>query len=405
MEMKRLVFSWLCFLLFGTACNAAQEVHPGAWQGTFFLNDSTTMPFRFEVNDTGFVFVNATERIVANEITRPGDSVFVVMPVFDSEFRLKIAGDTLKGFFVNHQRVSNQVIRCEAVYGPWNRLADDYELKDFSGRWSAVFDGDEPPLNVAVAEFIQSGNRVTGTFLTPTGDYRFLDGFHTDGRSVELSAFDGSHVFYFTATFDAYDTLRGHYYSGTHWHDTWKAWRNKDATLPDADSLAFLKDGFTGISFTFPDADSQLVSLGDARFKGKVVLVQIMGSWCPNCMDEAVVLAPFYERYRTRGLEIIGLDFERTPSFHQASGFIKKFQKHFSIDYPILFAGTTDRKLRAQAIPQLREIVGFPTLIYIDRKGVVRKIHTGFSGPATGIYFEKWKDDFYRFMSLLLNEK
>ena len=403
--MKRRAFTWVFSLLFVTACFSAPDVHRGPWRGTFFLNDSTLMPFRFEVSDSGFVFVNAAERIATRDISMPGDSVFVTMPVFDSEFRLKISGDTLRGVFVNHQRVSNQLIRCEAVYGSWNRMADDFELKDFSGRWSAVFEGDDPPLNVAVAEFIQSGNKVTGTFLTPTGDYRFLDGFHTDGRSMELSAFDGSHVFYFTASFDDYDTLRGHYYSGTHWHDTWKAWRNKDATLPDADSLSFLKEGFTGISFTFPDADSQLVSLGDARFKGKVVLVQIMGSWCPNCMDEAIVLAPFYDQYRSRGLEIIGLDFERIPSFSAASGFIKKFQKHFSINYPILFAGTNDRKLRAQAIPQLRDIVGFPTLIYIDRKGVVRKIHTGFSGPATGIHFEKWKDDFYRFVDLLLKEK
>jgi len=401
--MKRSLLVLTCTLFWGMACSASKSIREGEWSGTFYLNDTTRMPFRFVVNDSGFVFVNGSERIAAGDIKSAGDSVFVTMPVFDSEFRMKKDSDELSGTFINHQRISNQTIRCKAVYGVQAPLVNDFELNDFSGRWSAVFDGDDPPLNVAVAEFAQTANRVTGTFLTPTGDYRFLDGF-ADGKSISISAFDGSHVFYFTASLD-HDTLYGHYYSGTHWHDTWKAWRNENASLPDADSLAFLKPGFTGISFKYPDPDSNLVSLRDARYKGKVVLVQIMGSWCPNCMDEAMVLAPLYDKYKARGLEIIGLDFERINSFPEASSFIRKFQKHFSIHYPILFAGSTDRKLRAQAVTGLKDIVGFPTLIYIDRKGTVRKIHTGFSGPATGKHFEKWRDDFYRFVDLLLKEK
>ena len=405
MEIKRHVLAAMTCVLLASVNVPARQVRSGSWSGSFLLNDTIRMPFRFDVTDSGFVFINAAERIVAKEISTRGDSVFVVMPVFDSEFRMEGTGDTLKGFFINHMRLSNQQIKCEAVYGRAAPLANDFELENFAGRWAVLFAGDDPPLNLAVGEFSQHGNAISGTFRTPTGDFRFLDGFLTSGKSFYLSGFDGSHVFYFTVTADENDTLRGHYYSGTHWHDTWKAWRDKVAPLPDADLLSVLKPGARRLSFRFPDADSNFISLSDTRFHGKVVLVQIMGSWCPNCMDEAAVLAPFYEQYQAHGLEIIGLDFERINSFHEASSFMKKFQKNFGITYPILFAGSTDKKLRSQAIPQLKEIVGFPTLIFIDRKGIVRRIHTGFNGPATGRYFEKWKDDFYRFVEQLLNEK
>ena len=376
----------------------------GHWSGLFLLNDSTEMPFRFAINDSGFIFINGSERIVASDIRYTPDSVIITMPVFDSEFRFRIGNDSLSGFFINNSRLHNKSIKASAQVGNRIPLVNDFELKDFSGRWSAVFAGDDPPLSVAVAEFSQTGNHLFGTFLTPTGDYRFLEGYVTGSHSFYLSAFDGSHVFYFTATLDESDTLRGHYFSGTHWHDTWNAWKNKEASLPNPDSLSFLKDGFTKISFIFPDVDSTLVSLDDSRFENKVTIVQIMGSWCPNCMDEVYFLVPYYEKNKTRGLEIVGLDFERSPDFYRAVPLIKKFSKQLNISYPVLFAGSSDRAIRSNALPQLKQIVGFPTTIFIDKKGMVRKIHTGFNGPATGEHYESEKDAIIKMIELLLNE-
>lgn len=392
-----------CVFLFSVTVTTAALRH-GQWSGLFFLNDSVEMPFRFAVNDSGFVFINGSERIVASDIRYIADSVFVTMPVFDSEFRFRRGNDSLSGIFINNSRLHNKLIKASAVYGNTPPLVNDFELKNFSGRWSVVFLGDDPPLNVAVAEFSQTGNHLLGTFLTPTGDYRFLEGFATTSHSFYLSAFDGSHVFYFTAALDENDTLRGHYFSGTHWHDTWNAWKDDNAVLPNPDSLSFLKDGVTKISFTFPDADSNVISLDDPRFKNKVTIVQIMGSWCPNCMDESAFLVPLYEKNKMRGFEIIGLDFERSPDFQRAEPLIKKFSKQLNISYPVLFAGSSDRSVRSNALPQLKSIVGFPTTLFIDRKGVVRKIHTGFNGPATGKYYEAEKDAIVKMVEMLLNE-
>jgi thiol-disulfide isomerase/thioredoxin len=378
------------------------QIPKGLWQGEFKLNDSISLPVNFDVKGSSIEFVNAQERIKVNEISYAEDSVFIKMPLFDSELRCKIKSDTLTGNFLNHARIRDNVIPFKASYGRSEPLVNSFELNNFEGRWEVTFAGDEPPLNKAVGEFSQQGNHVTGTFLTPTGDYRYLEGY-ADGNKMYLSCFDGSHLFYFDAEINPDDVLDGNYYSGKHWHDTWKAFRNENATLPDPDSLTFLKKGYDKINFTFPDSDSNLVSLSDPKFQGKVVIVQIMGTWCPNCMDETEFLSPFYKKHKDR-VEIIGLDYERIPTFATAKKNLLRLKERYDIDYTLLFSGSTDQDKRDKTLPMLNSIISFPTTIIIDKKGRVRNIHTGFSGPATGIYFEKWKQDFVGLVDKLLAE-
>jgi len=377
------------------------QIPKGLWQGAFKLNDSISLPVNFDVKGSAIEFINAQERIKVTEISYAADSVFIRMPVFDSEIRCKMIGDSLIGNFLNHARTKDNVIPFVATYGRSEPLVNSYELSNFEGRWEVTFAGDEPPLNKAVGEFSQIGNHVTGTFLTPTGDYRFLEGY-ADGTKMYLSCFDGSHLFYFDAEINPDDVLEGNYYSGKHWHDTWKAFRNENASLPDPDSLTFLKKGYEKISFTFPDTDSNLVSLSDKKFEGKVVVVQIMGTWCPNCMDETEFLAPFYKKYKEKGFEIIGLDYERIPVFATAKKNLLRLKERYDIEYTLLFAGSTDKDKRDKTLPMLSSILSFPTTIIIDKEGRIRNIHTGFSGPATGVYYEKWKQDFMGTIEKLL---
>jgi len=390
----------LFFLL--PVCSFAQ-LKPGAWQGELMLNDSVTLPFNFEVRGSVLDILNAQECIHVTEISYEEDSVFIQMPVFDSELRCRVQGDSLNGIFLNHARTTLNVVPFKAAAGKHDPLVNSFELKNFEGRWEVTFAGDDPPLNKAVGEFSQTGNHITGTFLTPTGDYRYLEGF-ADGNKMYLSCFDGSHLFYFDAMMNPDEVLDGNYYSGKHWHDTWKAFRNERATLPDPDSLTFLKKGYNQIAFTFPDTDSAMVSLRDNKFDGKVVIVQIMGTWCPNCMDETQFLAPYYQKYKSRGLEIIAIDYEKIPTFQTAKKNLSRLQKRYDIGYTLLFGGTTDKEKREKTLPMLNAILSFPTTIIIDKKGRVRRIHTGFAGPATGIYFEKWKFDFTGLVEKLLSE-
>ena len=390
----------LLFLL--PFCSVGQ-MKTGPWHGAFQLNDSTQLPMQFEVKEKSLDVLNARERISVDEISYAGDSVFIRMPVFDSEIRCIMKGDSLTGNFLNHARTSQNIIPFHAAYGKYEPLVNSFELKNFEGRWEVSFAGDDPPLNKAVGEFSQQRNHLTGTFLTPTGDYRYLEGY-ADGDRMYLSCFDGSHLFYFDAQMNADEIIEGNYYSGKHWHDTWKAFRNEQAALINPDSMTFLKKGYDKIAFTFPDADSNMVSLDDKKFQGKVIIVQIMGTWCPNCMDETEYLAPFYKKYKAKGVEIIGLDYERIPTLQTAKKNLARLKTRYDIDYTLLFAGTTDKEKREKTLPMLTAILSFPTTIFIDKKGRVRSIHTGFSGPATGIYFEKWKNDFNGLVEKLLSE-
>jgi thiol-disulfide isomerase/thioredoxin len=205
---------------------------------------------------------------------------------------------------------------------------------------------------------------------------------------------------------DAKTIADGKYYAGYTSVDEWSAVKNDNAKLPDAYSLTVLKPGFKKIAFTFTDLDGKKVSLSDERFKGKVVILQIMGSWCPNCMDETSYLVNFYKKYHPKGVEIIGLAYERSTDFARSKNSLEHVVSHFGIIYPILITGyTNDKKELTKSLPMLSNFLGFPTTIIIDKKGDVRKIHTGFSGPGTGNYYAEFINEFEKLNDDLLAEK
>ena len=181
--------------------------------------------------------------------------------------------------------------------------------------------------------------------------------------------------------------------------------RNPSAALADPYGLSALKEGFTTLDFSFPNLDGNPVSLADSRYKGKVVIVSILGSWCPNCLDEAAFLSPWYKENRKRGVEILGLAFERKNDFDFAKRTLTRLIERFDIQYQILFAGQSGTDSASKALPALNGIAAFPTTIFIDKKGAVRKVHTGFSGPATGKFYEDFKGEFNRLVDTLLVEE
>ena len=160
----------------------------------------------------------------------------------------------------------------------------------------------------------------------------------------------------------------------------------------------------TPLAFTFKDIDGRSVSLGDPRFKGKVVLLQIMGSWCPNCMDETRFLSSFYKEYQNKGVEIIALAYERSTDFTRSQASLRSVRDRFQVSYPMLITGVTvsDPQRAEKTLPQLEKIVNFPTTIFINKAGQIAKIHTGFSGPGTGDHYEEQKKEIYETVNSLL---
>ena len=277
--------------------------------------------------------------------------------------------------------------------------------KDITGTWETVFskgvEGDEYS---AKGIFKQDGTKVTGTFTTTTGDYRYLEGV-IDGDQLKLSTFDGAHAFLFTAKVTD-SALEGKFYSGNHWKEPFVAKRNATYQLPSANDLTFLKEGYDSLEFSFPDENGNIVSLNDDRFKNKVVIVQIMGTWCPNCLDESKYYTKFYDAQKDQDIEIVALAFEYAKTEAKAFSGIARLRNRLNINYPILLAQYgTDNKVKAQEkLPMLNHVLSYPTSIFIDKTGKVRKIHTGFNGPATGKKYIEFKSEFEAFTSMLLSE-
>ena len=196
----------------------------------------------------------------------------------------------------------------------------------------------------------------------------------------------------------------GEYWSGKTGNKKFKAARDENASLPDANSLTYLKEGFDKIEFTFPDLDGNHVSLNDEKYQNKVVVLQLFGTWCPNCMDETIFLTEWYNKNKNRGIEIIGLAYEVKDDFDYASNRVKVMKEKYNVGYDYVVAGTSSKSDAAKTLPMLNHVMSFPTSIVIDKKGNVRNIHTGFSGPATGDYYLDFINEFNTLIDELLAE-
>ena len=378
----------------------------GLWRAAL-ITPGGELPFQMRIEAVKSTYtisvINGSEEMVLDNVTVSGDSLLVRFPVYESELRLKMVdGQHLEGDFVNLTRATHSKIRMIARAGnaPRFTVKSNTPTVNATGRWSVTFSAGNKDSSNAVGIFVQEGTKVTGTFLTTSGDYRYLEGA-IDNDSLFLSSFDGVFVYLFKARIKD-DKIQGIFYSGTYRQTDFSGFRNENASLPDPASLTKYHEGENGLQFTLPDVDSTIVSLSDKRFKNKVVIIQILGSWCPNCLDESAFLAPYYDANKQRGFEIIGLSFEKTDDFTRASGNVKRFRDKLKIHYPLLIAANRD-KIKT-VLPGLENFAGYPTTIYLDKNHRIRKIHAGFTGAAAGAEYEKFKDDFYLLMDKLLSE-
>ncbi len=409
-KMRLILSTLLVFALFGTA-SAQTKLQTGIWRGILKTSTGTELPFNFDVKTIGshqqIAIHNGAERFKVSDIKIKGDSVFIHMPLFNSEFKLKFAGNGLKGQWIKHLGDKDAAMDFTATPNTaWRFFKAAKPGFDVSGRWSATFGDGIPGKEKLVGEFKQTGSKLTGTFLSVSGDYRYLEG-SVSGDQLYLSCFDGGHAFIFTGKIDNAKTISdGKYYSGLSGLDKWSAVKDPNAKLPDAYSLTVLKPGYKKIAFTFKDINGKEVSLSDSRFKNKVVIVQILGSWCPNCMDETnFFVTSYYKKYHPKGVEIVGLAYERTNDFAKSQKTLLQLKKHFNIPYTLLITGYTPSKGDPEkSLPMLADFKGFPSTIIIDKKGDVRKIHTGFSGPGTGVYYTQFINEFDKLTDDLLAE-
>jgi thiol-disulfide isomerase/thioredoxin len=251
----------------------------------------------------------------------------------------------------------------------------------------------------------QSGMDISGAILRVDGDTGTLTGSFQDGKFV-LSHFSGSRPALLILK-PANDGTLDVSLSGLHGFSEMKAVRPAEARakgLPeptDADLHTTVKDPKAPFAFSFPDLNGHVVSNTDSRFRGKVVLINITGSWCPNCHDEAPFLAALYNKYHDQGLEVVALSFEEADQLKNPTR-LKAFIKEYGIRYTVLLGGETD-----SAKAKLTQAVNWdawPTTFFVGRDGVVRGAHAGFPSPGSGELYKQEKDEFVAKVEKLLAE-
>lgn len=409
--MLRLFFLLISLAGFTAVHAGGVTFRNGNWRAYLERKDGNNIVFNFEVKDSAghqvIYLKNAGERILVDDVTREGDSILIRLPFYESQLRARVTSDgNLEGVWLRHLAADWQAVPFKAFYGEGYRFAvhGDAVLHNVSGRWAALFTSpDGKDSTFRVGEFRQQGSHVTGTFLDAGGDLRYLEGV-VSGDTLKLSCFDGTHAYFFTAFIDGNKLSAGQQYSGPMGHAVWTAEKNDKAKLEDQFAMTKWNAGVP-FTFAFRDIDGKKVSLSDPRFKGKVVLVQIMGSWCPNCMDETRFLSGFYNEYRNKGVEIVALAYERSTDFARSQASLRTFQQRFDVKYPMLITGVAvgDPQRSQKTLPQLESIVNFPTTIFVGKSGKIEKIHTGFSGPGTGEHYIEQKQEFYTIVNDLLS--
>ncbi len=355
----------------------------------------------------GFL-VNGTERIKVPAVAFDGETLKLDIAHYDSKLALQIVDNrTLRGTWTKVRGKDNvPTLKCGAVRPPapphsaqHATPAADSAQTNFSGRWEVRFSSGG---DLAVGVFsVDDNGKASGTFLTTTGDYRYLAGHAPTEDTLQLSCFDGAHAFLFRAKPVGTNSLSGDFWSGDHWHETWTAKRNANAALADSFRQTKVIAPSALNALTFPDLDGVPTRLGDPKFAAPVRIYHIFGSWCPNCHDAAVFLAELEKKYADK-VSVVGLAFELTGDFKRDAKQVRAYLKRNSLNHTVLVAGVSDKKIASRAIPALDKVRSYPTSLFVDADGNVVAVHTGFSGPATGKAHTEIKQKYFGVIDSML---
>lgn len=378
----------------------------GAWRGEFAVGNDT-LPFNFEIDgktldDAKLVLLNEPRRDEFKLEARGNGDYAVPFRTFDAELDLHVQDGKLVGTYHYLQTEKQKYdLAFTAEKGATYRFVKDTKENggaNYAGRWK--LDGGDAG-HVQIAELHQQGNRVHGVILDSTGDSRALQGNVVDGE-LRLSGFTGPTPKLIRAKIDADGKLAANNISARG-AKPFGAVHDDNAELPNAYALTKPTTD-APVQFTFPDANGNPVSLGDPRFKGKVVAIQLFGTWCPNCTDEAHFLAPWYAKNKARGVEVVGIAFEQEDDAKLAEKTLPRFAEFNRVDYPLVFGGGLDKTSASQKLPWLSQVFSYPTLVLLDKRGQVREIHTGFSSAETGKEYQEFVAHFNATIDKLLAE-
>lgn len=375
----------------------------GYWKGNLMVQNHH-VPFIFHIDSNQRIVVyNDDNHLLLQDFQTINDSIKVYFNDFPNYFQFKInSTKQVTGYFVNPDHAEPKMafqgkFVSDSIFNLYEKSS---QIDNVIGKWEVKFRSDTDHPYFALGQFFKDQNVVKGTFIKNSGDEGFLGGtFNND--TLKLYTFNGSSAGVYMAELKN-DTLKGLVLSGNSGQTHWMAFRNDNFQLDNKDSITYLVKDSLHLNFKTVNGDD--FTYPNDQLKNKVVIFQIMGTWCPNCLDETHFFKELYKKYHNNGLEIIGIAYEKPTTFEEQSKRVQRFIKSENISYTILIGGGLADKKVVKDFSMFNKIAAFPTAIYINRKGEVAKIYTGFSGPGTGAVYENYKKETIEFLEGLLNK-
>ena len=393
----------LALLLQGAVALTAVASPGGTWRAVLDLAGGP-LPFALQIGRPaggGGWFgqlCNGEKCQAFSKVGVEGNSVTLEIADYAATMTAKLRGDSLAGSYRNVGSNGPRTIPFRAARG---RPPVTPAPRNLVGCWDATF-FQELGTSPRVFEFRDGPYGIQGTLISSTSDYGPFSGT-ASADSFAIGYFDGSFVYLITGKMKG-DTLRGIFHAGLRTQTPWLAVRSSGAPHLKAPTEITFADTSQPFRFRFPDLQGRVIGSDDPRFKGKVVLVDIFGTWCPTCHEGTPELIRLYNRYRGRGLEIVGLAFEVSGDSAVDGPLVRRYRDKFRIPFPLLLAGSSDVEAIEGALPQLRGAGAFPTIVFLGRDGRVRRVHAGFHGLAAGAQHQRQVREFEVEIEKLLAE-
>ncbi len=383
----------------------AQTIDNGNWKGTIHYQ-SVEVPFTFSFENTSdssaiVIIRNGEEEIKIDNVIIEKDTVLIPMYAFDAVIKANYKDGKMHGVWHKNYKNSKGP-KFTAEFNMPRFSIYPKGLKFIRPNWDIAFMQPNGQTSKAVGLFEQVGNNsFTGTIMTEVGDFRYFEGI-LYGDSMRMSSFDGVHGFLMLGKLtDGIWQGDFHYENG--YAEKWTASYNTDAGLTNPFTLITVAPETHKPYYDILTAGGEYNAIDTDLLEGKVVIIQLMGTWCPNSMDQTRYLTEWYKTQNQEGIELMAVTYEPgNKSYAQQR--IESYSKILNIPYPMYIGGSMSKGQAALAFPNMGKINAFPTLVLIDKQGYIRYINSYFNGPATGSYYQDFDKTFNAIINELLSE-
>ena len=394
-----LIVLFACLTSFSLLAQTASKVPTGLWDGTI-QGKAGEVNFGVDLQAKAdgtlqATLMNATDRQPFSSAAWKDGVLTLRMDYYDGVLTAHmVSPQRMEGEY--SRQTSKGMVHIPLVLTPAMGHGHAGTPPSLAGDWIFTWPEENGAEKTTRASFQQKDWGLTGIIEPVSGDTGLLHGevsWVAAGKAhFHLSRFDGIHTMAIDGDVLPDGSLKGEQ-GGIRALEPFTAVRATDTKTADpnalSETLTHVKDPNEPFRFSGVDASGKTLNQDSPEFKGKPLIIDIFGTWCPNCHDEAPVLENLYRKYHDQGLEVVGLAYEYVDDPQRDFRQIAIYREKFGITFPLLLTGTTDEGQIAKTLPQLVNFGAFPTSIYVDRSGKVRAILAGFTGPSTGEKYQQ----------------